>query len=208
MIFSILMAGGRGTRLNNKVEKPLYNFNGKPLIDHVIENLQKSKVDKIIIALSPHTNQTLKHLKEKGFKNFNLNLLDSYNEFILNTPGEGYLKDYNYILELLEKHSKKDTVLFINTDLPFINYNILNKVLNEYLKIQTDALSVFVPEEIFNTNNLDYKYAYKGLVPSGLNIVRSENIIQEQEDLILPHIELALNMNTLNNIQIGLKLLK
>ncbi|WP_413824340.1 NTP transferase domain-containing protein, partial [Methanobrevibacter sp. UBA337] len=145
------MAGGRGTRLNNKVEKPLYNFNGKPLIDHVIENLQKSKVDKIIIALSPHTNQTLKHLKEKGFKNFNLNLLDSYNEFILNTPGEGYLKDYNYILGLLEKHSKKDTVLFINTDLPFINYNILNKVLNEYLKIQTDALSVFVPEEIFNT---------------------------------------------------------
>jgi adenosylcobinamide-phosphate guanylyltransferase len=204
MIIGILMAGGCGTRLSGDVEKPLFNFNGKFLIDYVLDNFRDSIVDKIIIALSPHTPCTREYLISKGLSEFNDRLVESF----IVTPGEGYLKDYNYILGLLEKGSKNDTLVFLNTDLPFVSSKIIDDVIGVYESNSLDALSVFVPETIFKDNNIDYKYAFNDLVPSGLNIVRSENIIQEQEDLIIPLVDLALNINTPNNVSVATDYLK
>ena len=36
MIYAIVMAGGRGTRLKVDVEKPLFKLHGKPLIKYVL----------------------------------------------------------------------------------------------------------------------------------------------------------------------------
>jgi adenosylcobinamide-phosphate guanylyltransferase len=204
MIIGILMAGGCGTRLSGDVEKPLFNFNGKFLIDYVLDNFRDSIVDKIIIALSPHTPCTREYLTSNGLSEYNDRLVESF----IVTPGEGYLKDYNYILGLLEKGSKNDTLVFLNTDLPFVSSKIIDDVIGVYESNSLDALSVFVPETIFKDNNIDYKYAFNDLVPSGLNIVRSENIIQEQEDLIIPLVDLALNINTPNNVSVATDYLK
>ena len=63
MIYAILMAGGRGTRLKVPVEKPLFKLHEKPLIKYVLDNLNSSKlVDEIIIAVSPNVPQTIKYL--------------------------------------------------------------------------------------------------------------------------------------------------
>ena len=69
------MAGGRGTRLNSKVEKPLYDLNGKPLIEYVLDNFRASGVDKIIVALSPHTPITKRFLQDLNFKELILKIL-------------------------------------------------------------------------------------------------------------------------------------
>ena len=51
MIYAILMAGGRGTRLEVPCEKPLFKLKEVPLIKYVLDNLNQSKlIDKIIIA--------------------------------------------------------------------------------------------------------------------------------------------------------------
>ena len=39
MIYAIVMAGGRGTRLKVNVEKPLFKLHGKPLIKYVLDNI-------------------------------------------------------------------------------------------------------------------------------------------------------------------------
>ena len=206
MIISILMAGGKGTRLKASCEKPLFKFNNKPLISYTLDNLLNSDVDVVIIALSPHTKKTKEFLIEKGSGEFeNLDQKVSY----IVTPGEGYINDYNYLLGLLEVFSKDNVVFSINADLPLISSDIINDFLYEYSVQDKDALSVFVPEDVVIGWNIDYAYVFRGLVPTGVNIVRSENIIQEQTDLVVcDKPQLALNINTKHNLQIALNFLK
>ena len=196
MIYAILMAGGMGTRLKVPEEKPLFKLYDKPLIKYVLDNLKLSKlIDKIIIAVSPNTQKTTQYLKS---------LNDDF--IILDTSGEDYLKDLSYILNYFEKKSKDDILLFINADLPFISTETIDYVLNYYLKSDKDALSVIVPVEIFKDLGLDYSYEFNGCVPSGLNVLRSENIIQDENQLVLEKVELALNINTIPDSEIAEKL--
>lgn len=196
MIYAILMAGGMGTRLKVPEEKPLFKLHDKPLIKYVLDNLKSSKlIDEIVIAVSPNTCKTTQYLRslEEDF-------------FILDTSGEDYLTDLSYILDYFEEKSKKDILLFINADLPFISAETIDYVIDYYLKQDKDALSVIVPVEVFEKLGLDYSYEFNGCVPSGLNILRSENIIQDEIQLTLNKVELALNINTIPDSEIAEKL--
>ena len=196
MIYAILMAGGRGTRLKVPCEKPLFKLHDKPLIKFVLDNLNSSKlIDEIVIAVSPHTRETTNYLKTLDF------------DFqILDTSGKDYLTDLSYILDFFEKKSKNDTLLFINADLPFISTETIDYVLNYYANQDKDALSVLVPVNIFEDLGLEYSYEFEGKVPSGLNILRSENIVQDENQLVLSKVELALNINTIPDSEIAEKL--
>ena len=190
------MAGGMGTRLKVPEEKPLFKLHDKPLIKFVLDNLTASKlIDEIIIAVSPHTRETTEYLRT----------LDS-NFKILDTSGKDYLTDLSYILDYFEKKSKDDTLLFINADLPFISTETVDYVLEYYSKSSKDALSILVPVEIFENLGLEYSYEFDGNVPSGLNVLRSENIVQEEEQLVIPKVELALNINTIPDSKVAEKL--
>ena len=190
------MAGGRGTRLKVPCEKPLFKLHDKPLIKYVIDNVNQSKfIDKLFIAVSPNTPETTKYLNsaDGDFK-------------ILNTSGEDYLTDLSYILDYFEKKSKNDVLLFINADLPFISTQTIDYVLDYYMNSDKDALSTLVPVEIFEKLGLDYSYEFNGYVPSGLNVLRSVNIVQDEDQLVIPKDELALNINTIPDSKVAEKL--
>ena len=198
MIYAILMAGGMGTRLEVPCEKPLFKLCNKPLIKYVLDNLNDSKlIDEIVIAVSHHTPETTEYLKSLNgdFK-------------ILDTSGDSYLTDLSFILDYFEKKSDKDILLFINADLPFISTETIDYVLEYYLKSDKDALSTLVPVEIFKDLGLNYSYEFDGNVPSGLNVLRSVNIVQDEDQLVIPKRELALNINTLLDSQVAEKLYK
>jgi adenosylcobinamide-phosphate guanylyltransferase len=196
MIYAILMAGGMGTRLKVPGEKPLFKLHDKPLIKYVIDNLNASKlIDKIVIAVSPNTRETTEYLRS---------LNDDF--IIMDTSGEDYLKDLSCILDYFESKSKEDILLFINADLPFISTETIDYVIDYYLNDDKDALSVIVPVEVFDNLGLKYSYDFNGCVPSGLNILRSENIIQDETQLVLEKVELALNINTIPDSEIAEKL--
>lgn len=193
MIYAILMAGGRGTRLKVPCEKPLFKLHDKPLIKFVLDNLKASKlIDEIVIAVSPHTRETTLYLEnlDGDFK-------------ILDTSGKDYLRDLSYILDYFEEKSSDDTLLFINADLPFISTETIDDVLNYYFNSPKDALSVLVPVNIFNELGLEYSYEFEGNVPSGLNVLRSVNIVQDEDQLVIPKVELALNINTIPDSKVA-----
>ena len=196
MIYAILMAGGMGTRLKVPQEKPIFKLHDKPLIKYVLDNLESSRlIDKVVIAVSPNTVETTQYLKSLN------------GDFeILPTSGEDYLKDLSYVLDYFENKSKNDILLFINADLPFISTETIDQVLDYYLKSDKDALSVVVPVEVFQDLGLDYSYEFNGCVPSGLNVLRSENILQDENQLVLRKVELALNINTIPDSKIAEKL--
>ena len=196
MIYAILMAGGMGTRLKVPCEKPLFKLRNKPLIKYVLDNLKQSKcIDEIVIAVSHHTPETTNYLQSLD-ENFQ----------ILDTSGDSYLTDLSYILDYFEKKSDNDILLFINADLPFISTQTIDYVLEYYKSCGKDALSTLVPVEIFNELGLNYSYEFNGNVPSGLNVLRSVNIVQDEAQLVLPKRELALNINTLLDSEVAEKL--
>ena len=177
-------------------EKPLFKLHDKPLIKYVLDNLNSSKlIDDVIIAVSPNTPKTRDYL-------------DSLNgEFkILDTSGKDYLFDLSYILDYFSGKSKEDILVFINADLPFISSETIDNVIRIYLDSQEDALSVLVPVEVYDDLGLEYSYDFEGCVPSGLNILRSENIVQDEKKLILSQVELALNINTIPDSEIAERL--
>jgi adenosylcobinamide-phosphate guanylyltransferase len=221
MIIAILMAGGKGERMNSKVEKPLFSFMGKPLIEHVLENLKESQyIEKIVVAVSTHTPETEKYLRKKSFnrlndsidhndnesnKNINPNSNNNYHGFFnyIKTPGNGYLNDLSFLLSYFEIKSKENILLFINTDLPFVFPKMIDYILEKYLNNNTDAMSVLVPLSIFESYGITPSYIFDDLVPSGLNILISQNKVQNEEKLIISRIELALNINTIDDVNVA-----
>ncbi|MBZ9570302.1 NTP transferase domain-containing protein [Methanobrevibacter sp. TMH8] len=219
MIIAVLMAGGKGKRLNTDIEKPLFKFKDKSLIEYVLKNLKDSKyIEKIVVATSPHTMETNDFLaKNPSFNNANqhnnnnnnideeidgFNIYNDYYNF-LETPGYGYLEDLSFLLSGFEKKSKKDVLLFINADLPFVSSEIIDNVLEEYFKNDNPAMSVLVPLSICNEYGIEPSCVFEDLVPSGLNILISQNKVQKEDKLIIPKIELALNINTNEDVKVA-----
>ena len=187
------MAGGRGTRLKTPVEKPLFKLHNKPLIKYVLDNLNSSKlVEKIIIATSPHTPETVEYIK-----NFNYEILD--------TPGVDFVHDLSFILDYFENKSSEDILLFINADLPFIKGECIDHIINSYFECKKDALSTLISVRVFEDLELKYEFEYNGLVPVGVNILKSINKVQDEYQLVLNKEELAFNINTLQDANVANK---
>jgi len=186
MVIALLMAGGKGTRMGSDLEKPLITVNGKSLIEHVLGALQDSSlVDEIIVATSPHSPKTTLHMENLGFQ-------------VLVTPGKGYIEDLSFILS--HEDFKDEVILTITSDLVLITGEIIDLVLEEYHKSPTPAMSVMVPVEIFREHDLTASLVLENLVPSGLNILRGKDTEQDEEVLVLDKIELALNINSPEDI--------
>ena len=50
-ITSIVLAAGKGTRMNSSLPKPLHSVAGKPILSHIIENINAASINDIIVCL-------------------------------------------------------------------------------------------------------------------------------------------------------------
>jgi adenosylcobinamide-phosphate guanylyltransferase len=185
------MAGGKGTRMKSDMEKPLSVVADKKLIKYVLDALEDSVwVDKIIVATSSQTPRTTVFIKDTYSNSSDIT--------VLNTPGEGYVEDLSYALS--QGDFEDEIILTITSDLPLITGEIIDQVLEEYQKSSKPAMSVMVPVEIFHEHGLQPSLVLGKLVPSGLNILRGKDTEQDEEVLVLDKIELALNINSPEDI--------
>jgi adenosylcobinamide-phosphate guanylyltransferase len=192
MVTALIMAGGKGTRMELEIEKPLVEINEKPMIQYVIDALKNTdKINNIIVATSGNTRRTETFLKEQG--------IDT-----IETPGDGYVHDLGFIIS---NFKLDDILLTVTADLPLISSDILDYVLEEYEKSKKPAMSVLVPLHVFEEYGIKPTMMFENLIPSGLNILRSINKTQDEKVLIIERIELALNINTCEDIKILKKLL-
>lgn len=191
MVIALVMAGGKGTRMNSDHEKPLTMVRGKPLIHYVLGALQDALlVDRIFVATSPQTHETKLFVKDLS--------ADENEISVLSTPGAGYIEDLSYALS--RDDFANETILTITSDLPLITGKIIDQVLEEYQKSSKPAMSVLVPVEIFCEHGLKPSLVLEKGVPSGLNILRGKDTQQDEEVLVLGKIELALNINSPEDI--------
>ncbi|MGZ7050072.1 MAG: NTP transferase domain-containing protein [Methanobacterium sp.] len=191
MVTALIMAGGKGVRMEANAEKPLLKINRKPMIQYIIDALESSKkIDEIIVATSKNTPETTEYLKSLGIKT-------------IITSGEDYINDLGTILS---KYSESDVLLTITADLPLITVEIIDYVISMYEKSPKPAMSVMVPVNIYEKYGLKPTSTIDNVVPSGLNILIGINKTQNEEVLIIEKIELALNINTCEDIKFLKKL--
>ena len=121
MISAILLAAGKSKRLKGE-NKLIKNFKGKPLINHILKSLIKSKIQKIIIILGHEKNKVKKAtLKSKKIS------------FAIN---KNYKKGISSSIKLGIKkiHKKNKGFIIVQADMPFVKSLHINKIYNSLSK--------------------------------------------------------------------------
>lgn len=193
-VVALVMAGGRGTRMKLRGEKPLLEVGGKPLIEHVLNALKNaSMVDKIVVVVSRHTPKTARTIKGFSVK-------------VLETPGKDYVSDTRCAI----KNLKLDTVLTISADLPLIKSEVIDEVIAFYELRGKPALTVAVPLETCEKLGLEVDHIFevnsRRLVPAGINVIDGRQVNEKElkeEILVVDREEVAVNVNTPKNLKIA-----
>ncbi|MCD6537101.1 NTP transferase domain-containing protein [Candidatus Bathyarchaeota archaeon] len=197
-ITALIMAGGRGTRMGMRGEKPLLKVGGKPMIEHVITALMSSKrVSDIVVAVSKYTPQTAEFVERFPVK-------------VLKTPGRGYIPDMKYAIKRL----KLKKVLVISADLPLVTGGIIDRIIEKYSECEEPALTVAVPLEMRRKLGLKGEYIFEvesmPVVPAGINLIDGRRIDEEEIDeevFILKDVHVAVNVNTPLDLSVAERLL-
>jgi adenosylcobinamide-phosphate guanylyltransferase len=185
------MAGGKGSRLQMG-EKPMVKLFGRPLMDYVVSALLGSCVEQIFVATTDNVPLTKKWANERDL-------------IVVDTKGLGFVAD---MVDAVEKCNVIDPILIIMADLPLINSDLIDEIIDIYEDRQEPALSTHTPLRLHNRleRRPDSLFNYKGqlIVPSGINILDGANINEEQEDyhLIMERIELAVNVNVIEDLKL------
>jgi adenosylcobinamide-phosphate guanylyltransferase len=193
-VTALVMAGGKGTRMKSREEKPLVKVCGKPLIEHVLIGLGNAKrIDKIVIAVSRHTPKTA-------------NFVRKFLVEVVKTPGKGFCLDAQYAIKKL----KLTTVLTISADLPFVTGEFIDEVIKRYEQCGKPALAVMAPPEIYRRLGLDVDYIFdvngRSLTPVGINVVDGKRINEtrlEEEVFVILQEEVVVNVNRLEDLKIA-----
>lgn len=198
-INAIIMCGGKGTRLDADVEKPLFEIHGVPMIDRVISALEESSVDSIYAAISPHSPQTKEYVDDVP---------------ILETPGDGYLEDALTAFEYVEGPS-----LTVPADSPCLDGRIVDELLTAY---DGESLGCYTPvalnEQLGMNVNHPTDVAGYTCAATGLDITADpvpEDVEERRTDNIDPdtkyrsfNARVAINVNKLEQAKVAERMLQ
>ncbi len=184
-MIGLVMAGGKGIRMNLDNEKLLLKYK-KPIILHVIDSLKNSNCfSKILAITSSNSPKTKKLLQENNVETFD-------------TPGIGYVEDLNLALKTIN-----DTVLVTSGDLPLLDKEIIQKIINQY-DSQNIWTSILVTNKFLTSLGIksDYSVNFDNQVChyTGISLVNSKKISSlenlDEHYIIIDDKRIAFNLNT------------
>ena len=182
-MIGLIMAGGRGTRMDSNEEKLLLKYK-KPVILHVVDALQNANCFSKIIALtSSNSPNTEKILKETGID-------------IISSRGESFVSDLNEILQQL------DEMVFVTSgDLPLLDSQIVKTILDhhEEEQIWTSIVTTLPFQKTLGIKS-DCIVENHDYVQTGISIVDAKKITNldpvEEKFLVIDDKRIGLNLNT------------
>ena len=117
MISALVLAAGMSTRMG--CAKLLMKLAGKPLLQHVIDNLEKSSVDKITVILGEEAGNVL---KEVNFGNASIFINKHYNDGMSSSLKAG--------VQILGRDC--NAFLVVLADQPFVESSIIDSIIDKY----------------------------------------------------------------------------
>lgn len=122
-MLAIILAGGKGTRMQSDVPKCMITLSGRPMINYLIETLESLKVDNIYVVICYKKEIIKESIKEKVIfveQNKPLGTADA-------------VKSCKRVLENIN-----DNILILAADMPLIKKEILLDLINNHLKNNND----------------------------------------------------------------------
>ena len=184
-MIGLIMAGGRGSRMELPAPEKLLLEYEKPIIFRVIDSLNDSDCfSKVIVATSPNSPNTKYELQKRGIET-------------LDTEGNGYVNDLNFLLQ------KMDGFVFaVSGDLPLLDKEIIQKMIN--FNSENTWTSFLVSKEYLNSlgleSNLLVKYDSVECVYTGISIINADQIkdsnLVNENYIILDDKRISFNVNT------------
>jgi adenosylcobinamide-phosphate guanylyltransferase len=184
-MIGLVMAGGKGTRMNFNDEKLLL-IHKKPIILQVIDSLKNSNCfSKILAITSPNSPKTKKLLQEKK--------IDIYD-----SSGIGYVEDLNSILKTID-----DDVLVTSGDLPLLDVEVIQKIVKQY-NSQKIWTSILVTDNFLTSIGFtsDYSVTFENQKChyTGISLINSKKIPSlenlDENYIIINDKKIAFNLNT------------
>ena len=184
-MIGLIMAGGKGTRMNLDTEKLLLKYK-KPVIIHVVDSLNDSKCFSQILALTSSNSPNTKKLLQEN----NIDVFD--------TSGIGYVEDLTLVLQ-----SRNDSILVTSGDLPLLDEEIIRKIVKNYNPEKTWT-SILVTTKFLSTLGLNSNYSilhnnqkcnYTGISLINANKIKSSENLDENY-IIIDDKRIAFNLNT------------
>lgn len=184
-MIGIIMAGGKGSRMNLPEEKLLLKFK-KPIILQVAEALTTSDCfSKVIFITSPNSPKTKQLLEKNNYE-------------IFDTPGIGYVEDLNLVLKSLN-----DSVLIVSADLPLLDSEIIKKIVNLYdpnNKWTTILVTKNFLKSLGLSSDYDITFENKLCNYTGISMINSQQISSleniEEKFVIVDDKRIGFNINT------------
>ena len=191
-MIGLIMAGGKGTRMDRDGEKLLLTHKKKPVIMHVVNALQNSDCfTKIIAITSPNSPKTERILKEAG--------VDT-----ISSPGRDFASDLNEMLIQLD-----DFVFVTSGDLPLLDSEVVKKIVERSHTdeiwnsvVTTGSFQKFLGTSIVSTIRDSDIENNPGsfFVETGINVVNAKKITDlepiKEFRLIFDDKRVGLNLNT------------
>lgn len=184
------------TRMAAKEEKPLLRIDGMPIVERVLIALQASRsFDRIVAAVSPKVPRTRAFLESKTIE-------------IVETAGEGYSQDLSRLLDQLG-----GTRVFVTpADMPLLTPEVIHIIAARAQK--EPAASVILEKEFVErigiAPSVIVTYAGRDYCHSGITIFDTSKLtegILNEEYVIMNRMELAVNVNTKEELELAEKLL-
>jgi len=184
-MIGLVMAGGKGTRMDISNEKLLLEYK-KPVIFHVIDALKNSHCfSQVIVATSPNSPDT-KHVLEQ-------NRIET-----LSTPGNGYVNDLNFLLQKMS-----GSVFVTSGDLPLLDEEII-QIMTEKFNSKNVWTSFLASKKFLNSLGLESNLLINSgdidCVHTGISIINADKIQNldpvKENYIILDDKRIAFNLNT------------
>jgi len=184
-MIGLVMAGGKGTRMDISNEKLLLEYK-KPVIFHVIDALKNSHCfSQVIVATSPNSPDT-KHVLEQ-------NRIET-----LSTPGNGYVNDLNFLLQKMS-----GSVFVASGDLPLLDEEII-QIMTEKFNSKNVWTSFLASKKFLNSLGLESNLLINSgdidCVHTGISIINADKIQNldpvKENYIILDDKRISFNLNT------------
>ena len=121
----IILAAGKGTRMQSNLPKVLHTINNKPMLQTVIDTSLKLTPKKILIVVGYKKELVIEKIKRN-------NIITYVNQKEQKGTGDA-------IKQCLKEIGPKENVLILSGDVPLISSSTLKNFIHEYKKNKSDA---------------------------------------------------------------------
>jgi adenosylcobinamide-phosphate guanylyltransferase len=185
-MIGLVMAGGKGSRMEFPAPEKLLLEYEKPVIFHVIDSLNDSHCfSKVFAATSPNSPDTKNELEQRGIET-------------LDTEGNGYVNDLNFLLQKMDGF-----VFVVSGDLPLLDEEII-QIMTEKFNSKNVWTSFLVSKKFLNSLGLESNLLINSgdidCVHTGISIINADKIQNldpvKENYIILDDKRIAFNLNT------------